>query len=133
MTYEPNPVTDIRPEDLPRFVMQELRKIADELNIIANEGVVFLPTSVSGAAYTVLLSDTSILIDASGNDVTVTLYSAIGQTGKRVNIKRIDTPETYSVTIEGYSTETIDDDLNMLLYPYESVTLESDGSNWNIL
>lgn len=133
MTYEPSPVTDIQPEDLPRFVMQELRRIADTINTIVNEGLVFLPTAVSGAIYTVLVSDHSILLDASSNSIAVTLYSAVGHKGKRVNFKRIDTSATYSVTLDGDGSETIDDDLTQALYGKESMTLESDGANWNIL
>lgn len=84
--------------------------------------------------YTTTMNDSTILCDASSNNITITLIDASNAFGKIYSIKTINTSNGYKVNIETNGTQTIDDDLNITnLKKYESVTLQSDGSNWWIL
>lgn len=90
-------------------------------------------TTTKTSNYTVLTTDTFIPCDASGGSLTVTLYTAVGNSGRVVTIKKMDSTLTQEVTIEGDGTETIDGALNYKLdTQYESITLVSDGANWLI-
>jgi hypothetical protein len=70
--------------------------------------------------------------NATGGAFTVTLYTAIGNSGRKITVKKTDSSFN-AVTIDANSTETIDGALTLLLSTqYESVTLVSDGSNWHV-
>jgi hypothetical protein len=67
----------------------------------------------------------------SGSAVSVTLPSASGITGYKLNLKRTGTG-TVSITADG--TETIDNSASIsLATQYDSYTLVSNGSGWLIL
>ena len=88
-------------------------------------------TKTSG--YTLTGSDDVVLVDASGGSFTLSLPSATTNTGKSFVIKKIDSSTDY-VTIDPNSTETIDGDSTTTVNTrYESITLVSDGSNWNLV
>ena len=83
--------------------------------------------------YTALTSDDIILCDASGGAFTVTLYTASGNTGRKLKIKKTDT-SVNAVTIDGSGSETMDGNLTRLLHSqYEIIEIQSDGTNWQIL
>jgi hypothetical protein len=85
------------------------------------------------AAYTALTSDSVLTCDATSAAFTVTLYTAVGNSGKKLTIKKIDA-STNAVTIDANSTETIDGALTLRLSTqYESVTIQSNGTNWIVL
>jgi hypothetical protein len=70
----------------------------------------------------------TVLVDASGGAVTVTLPSAVDFDKVIYNIKKVDS-STNVVTIAG----TIDGDTNFdLLSKDEIVTVQSNGSGWYI-
>lgn len=86
------------------------------------------------ANYTVSTSDDVITGDASGGNFTLTLPTAVGNTGKVFRIKRTDQTLANKITIDGNGSETIDGALTKLLKTqYEEFTIVSDGSNWQIL
>lgn len=88
--------------------------------------------SITGAT-TLVVSDYTILCSASGGLFTVTLPTAVGLLGKIYNIKKTDSTGN-AVTIDGNASETIDGDTTKALnLQYESLTIQSDGTNWHII
>lgn len=82
--------------------------------------------------YTALTTDDLIL--CSGSAFTVTLYTAVGNTGKVLRIKKTDASLTNAVTIDGNGSQTIDGALTVQCSTqYEEWTITSDGSNWQVL
>lgn len=72
---------------------------------------------------------TSVLVNASGGNVAITLPSAVGQ-NNNFYIKRIDA-STNTVTIGTTSAQTIDGQSSVgIQFQYSSVTLKSDNANW---
>jgi hypothetical protein len=70
--------------------------------------------------------------DTIGGVALINLPPTASYLGKVYHIKKIGS--TGAVTVDGDSTETIDDALTAVLNSkYESVKLLSDGSNWHIL
>jgi hypothetical protein len=91
-----------------------------------------LPLVTKTGAYSVLSSDYTILADATTAAFTVTLPAATGNSGKMFNIKKIDgtanavTISTGGGNIDGVSTRAIS-------IQYETVTVQSDGTNYYII
>ena len=80
------------------------------------------------ANYTATEFDNTILVDASGGAVTVTLPSPSGIAGRWYSIKKIDSSVnavTVSGSIEGASSYT-------LALQYKYVRVQTDGSAWYI-
>lgn len=84
--------------------------------------------------YTPISSDYTIIVDASSNDVTVTLPPAADAFAQVLVLKRIDDDKKTKVTIDADGSEMIDGDLSInLKTKYMSYTIQSDGSGWYIL
>lgn len=95
-----------------------------------------IPTSLAVTSktttYTATTSDD--LIFASGSAFTITLYTASGNSGRIIRIKKTDSSTSNIITIDGNASETIDGALTTTLTTqYEEVGLVSDGSNWHTL
>jgi len=92
-------------------------------------------TKVTGdSPYTILPTDQIIRADASGGALTVTLPTAVGVAGKVYTIKRIDNlASTVLVTVATTSSQTIDGATGAHLWNGDTVTVESDGANWQII
>ena len=93
----------------------------------------FLTLVSKTTTYPILTTDCVVLCNASSAAFTVTLPTAASVTGKQYTIKKTDTSlnvvtvaTTSGQTIDGYTT-------NVIATPYESVTVVSDGTNWNII
>lgn len=72
-----------------------------------------------------------ILADASSGAFTITLPPAAS--ANRVIVKKTD-PTGNGVTIDGDSTETIDEQLTQLLTSqFDTMVMQSDGTNWQII
>jgi hypothetical protein len=85
-------------------------------------------------AYTLLTTDSIIRADASAGAFTLTLPAASGNEGLTYTIIRTDIlSSTNFLTIDGNASETIDGNLTYLLLPGESIIIECDGSNWQVL
>jgi len=81
--------------------------------------------------YTALIGD-FILAVASTVNLTITLPTAIGNIGKEINIKKIDST-SYSIIVDANGTQTIDGILTQIITgQYATMTIVSDGSNWFI-
>lgn len=84
----------------------------------------------ANAQYAVSANNATILVDYPSAPFGVVLPTAASITGQQYKIKKIDSSAN-AVTVSTTSSQTID---NSLTYPlstqYQSVTLQSDGSNW---
>lgn len=93
---------------------------------------------VGGCAnYTTTATDHSILCDAAPGSFTITLHSASSAfadgLGQIINIKKID-DTINSIIVDADSAEKIDGALTQTLAAVnESITIQSDGSNWYII
>lgn len=96
------------------------RRVDDNINYLLRPNII----SVS-SDYTATDLNHTILCSAL---LTVTLPQASTVTGKILTIKRTGAS---NVTIDGYSSETIDGSATITLTTaYESVRIQSDGANW---
>lgn len=83
--------------------------------------------------YTVTSNDDTILANANGGGLTISLPSAATVSAKKFTIKKIDATANV-VIVDPNSTQTIDGSLTFnIATQYQSVTVQSDGSNWYIL
>lgn len=84
----------------------------------------------ANAQYAVSANNATILVNYPSAPFGVVLPTAASLTGQQYKIKKIDSSAN-AVTVSTTSSQTID---NSLTYPlstqYQSVTLQSDGSNW---
>src|SRR4030067_239249 len=86
-------------------------------------------TSVT-ANYTATLNDEVILANATAGAVTVTLPTAVGNTGKKFVIKKIDSSAN-TVTVDPNGSETIDGQATAgILAQDNAIICQSDGANW---
>ena len=87
------------------------------------------------ANYTVAVTDgKDVLVqtDASGGAITITLYTAVGNTGRIVRVMKTDS-STNAVTVDGNASETINGATTYSVTADDQVvTLMSNGSNWVI-
>ncbi len=75
----------------------------------------------------------TLLVNTNSADRVVTLPAASGATRRIYNIKKIDTGAN-TVTVDGNAAEFIDGGGNTVIgSPYESVTVQSDGTQWWII
>lgn len=81
--------------------------------------------------YAILTTDNLVL--CSGSAFTATLPTASGVTGKQYTIKKTDSTLANIITIATTSSQTIDGSTTTTLNTqYESITVISDGSNWQL-
>jgi hypothetical protein len=86
----------------------------------------------TSAYNTAQLSDDIILCSSAA--FTVTLPTAVGCTGKVFTIKKTDATLANIITIATTSSQTIDGSTTTTLNTqYETLTLQSDGANWQVL
>jgi len=102
--------------------------IQTQLN--AKQNILQAVTTQTGTTYSATTTDNVILANPSATQ-TITLYTAVGNTGRTVTIKNISSQiviiaTTSAQTIDGASQRT-------LTTQYDGVTLVSDGSNWYII
>ena len=90
------------------------------------------PFAAKTTTYTTTNADGVISVDATSASFTVTLVSAVGNSGLTQTFKKINA--TNVVTIDASSTQTIDGALTYALSArYSFVTLVSDGAGWLIV
>jgi hypothetical protein len=83
--------------------------------------------------YSAATSEDVILCDASSGVITVNLYAASSNDGRKITIKKTDS-STNIVTIDGNASETVEGSTTYLLHTQNQlVTLVCDGSNWHIV
>jgi hypothetical protein len=91
-------------------------------------GVYVSPYVTIGAAYTATTANSTIEI--SGGTFTLTLYTAVGNSGRTIYIKNSGSG---IVTVDANASETIDGQLTRPLGTFEDLLLQSNGANWVIL
>lgn len=91
----------------------------------------FTSTTITTSA-TVDLTKNVIFIDASSNDITHTLPTAVGNTNKLVYLKRIDVSNNV-VTLATFGSETIENLSSGTIDNGDSLPVISNGTNWYIL
>lgn len=75
----------------------------------------------------------TVLVDSSGGDVTITLPTAVGITGRIYEIKKVSS-DTNVVIIDPNGAETVDGATDFRLAgQYNAVTVQSDGANWRVI
>lgn len=86
------------------------------------------------ATYTVLSSDSVVMIDASAGAATLNLPTAVGVLGKVLTFIRTDNTPANAATIDPNSTETINGATTVaLITQYGVLSIMSDGANWRII
>ncbi|MHB0996962.1 MAG: hypothetical protein ACYC2I_11385, partial [Elusimicrobiales bacterium] len=106
---------------------------------LAVAGSVALPiktVTFPESPYTVTENDSTILVNASGGDVTVNLPSAAGIAGRIYAFKRVDDPISGRlVSINASGIQTIDGSSSWPLnsFQWEVVVMQSTGSGWILL
>ena len=110
---------------------------ADDITISAAPSApVYNVVTVTGTNYLATTSNDFILVNNSGTDVTITLPTAVGNSGKQIAIKKLDAGNTMNIAT--VLSQTIDG-LNATATPlavtvtYEIVILISDGANWWVI
>lgn len=89
-------------------------------------------TTQTGLTLTPTNRHHTILCDGTSNTVTINLPTAAGITGRIYNIKAINIDN--AVTVSPNGAEEIDgDNTDITLALMESITIQSDGSNWWII
>lgn len=84
------------------------------------------------ADYTLTATDFSVDADATAGDITLTLPAAASHTGRIYLIRKTDS-SVHTVTVDGNGSETINGALTRALsYQYESMIIQSDGTNWQV-
>ena len=74
--------------------------------------------------------DGVLLCTAGASGITVTLPTAVGMSGRRYDIKKVDSGAGY-VTIDANGSETIDGEFTQVIpFQWASLTLVSNGTNW---
>jgi hypothetical protein len=94
-----------------------------------------ISTAYAGVNANTTLDSTyqTVAVDASGANRTITLPAAATCTGRRYDIKKVDSSAN-TVTIDGNSAETIDGAATYVISnQYTSVTIISNGSGWYII
>jgi hypothetical protein len=106
------------------------RAVADTLNGLVRKRLV--ETTISAA--TTLTDDYDVyLCDASGAAFTVTLPKAGLYSGKLYYLKKIDSSAN-AITIDADGSETIDGAATQSIEnQYQTITLFSDGTGWNVV
>lgn len=99
-------------------------------SILASDSGTALRAEVAKTAdYTATTSDGIIWADATSNDVTITLPTAVGCAGREYIIKRTDDTEDYDVDV--YASENIDGYTTWdLKHQYSVLHVVSNGTVW---
>ncbi len=102
--------------------------VRDDLNALRTPAV-----ATKTAAYIITDADDVIRCDATTAAFIVTLPTAVGITGRRFEIKKIDATAN-AVTVDGNGAETIDGALTFALTgQYDAITVRSNGTGWDLV
>ena len=96
-------------------------------------GSLSVTTVTKSANYTASSSDNVILVSTSGGAVTITLPAVGSVPGREYVIKKTDNSGNV-VTIQGNGTDNIDgNNTATVSIQYQTLTIVSDGSSWDII
>ncbi len=95
-------------------------------------GTSMIVTAIKTANYTAAIAE-SVRCDPSGGAFTVTLPSAVGIAGQKIEVKNVTDSEN-AITVDANGSQTIDGSLTRTLdTPRACETYESDGANWMLV
>ena len=127
-TLQTNISADLASNTTGEISAQDIRDIVTDITDSTEMGGVTITEDYTAAGFA------TILVNNSAADATVTLPAASSASERIYNIKKIHSSASYKVIIDGDGSETIDGATTYSLYlQYESVKIQSDGSNWHIL
>ncbi len=113
----------------PDKTLQVVGDVHVDNELIVDEGVTMAITEVSGHT-TLDATHYTVLVDASGGAVTITLPAAASHSGRIYNIKKIDSTANI-VTIDPNSAELIDGIVTLaLIARNEKARPQSDATEW---
>lgn len=93
----------------------------------------FLALVTKSTDYTLTSDDSTVKADASSRSIAITLPTAVGKIGRVYIVKKVDSSAN-EVLIATTSSQKIDGaTTTSLTRPWQSIMLQSDGSNWIIL
>lgn len=136
LKLQPQSADPSNPEEGDVFYSDGTSRTKGAYQYIASNWVSMEPSTASDTAqtsnYTALITDEYIRCDASSAAFTVTLYAAASNAGRRLTIIKTDSSSN-QVTIDPNASETINGAATFKLNSQnESVTLECNGTNWQI-
>lgn len=99
---------------------------------IKNDSYAMHDIQTTSTNLTLTPSGASVTIVNASSIVTISLFTAVGNEGVQKIIKNAKA-STATVAIEGYGSETIDDDLAVSLAIGGKLTIVSNGTNWDII
>jgi hypothetical protein len=86
----------------------------------------------TAAALSLTSAHNAVMANTTSNSIVVTLPTAVGITGRQYTVKK--TAAVNTLTVATTSAETIDGQASLTITDhYVSVTVISDGTNWNII
>jgi len=131
MALNPPPIQEATADQSGRFPQVWIRWFTEVCNAITRNNFANV-TTITGDV-TLGIDDSTVLCDASGGVITVTLPDVSEFSGFRYNIKKIDTSAN-DVTIDGDGAN-IDAASTRLLSGsgYPAITIHSDSADWWIL
>lgn len=105
-------------------------KLYTALDSAASLRLNVVSTSATGS---VGVADSVTLATSGAGGITLTLPTAVGNTGLQLIIKKVDNGAG-AVTVDGNAAETIDGAANYVLpAQYDALTVVSDGANWVVV
>lgn len=106
---------------------------SNAIKITNNSGSLANLITNTATSYSPSITIDAILCNAASGAQTINLPTAVGYTGKIIDIKKTDST-TNSITIDANASETIDGALTKtIISQYQSIRIISDGSNWFII
>lgn len=91
------------------------------------------PVATKTANYALTTADDTILGDATAGAITLTLPTAIGNSGRDFTLNKIDS-SVNTVTIQGFGAELINGfNVQVISFQYSSMTVISNGTFWSII
>lgn len=95
--------------------------------------VLILQTRNTAANDTLLVTDYTLLVDATGGAIAITVPLATAFAGQIFNVKKIDASAN-TVTLTASGADTIDGLATQVeTAQYQNISIQSDGTNWYIL
>lgn len=122
-------------------ILTAVNAVADRVDDLDANGTVYTTYGATGllavasksTTYTATTADELVLCTAGSGGWTLTLYTAVGNTGRLLRVKKVDSG-LGTVTVDANGSQTIDGQLTYAIQTqWASVTLASDGSNWVVI
>lgn len=132
--------TDVPDSDLTTL-LNDLQSLTSDLSTHAANMDLHLdgsepwktPLIQTTVSYTLQNTDYTVTCDTTSNDIIITLPDASTVSNKIYNVKKVDNSAN-SVIIDGNGAQTIDgEETRTIVMQYESITVQSNGTNWVII